>query len=93
MEGEERKRYALAVEWNMWIGQVGPSTLEKWRIKGMRLGRGRSSMMAATRVRGGGRRIVMPEARRLIEFEEENAMSRSSSLKGDVVDKVVDRSW
>jgi len=30
------------------IGHVGPSTDEKWRSKGARLLRGRSSIMAAT---------------------------------------------
>ena len=74
----------------MWIGQVGPKTLEKWRTKGTRLASGRSSMIAATCVSGGGRRIVKPDARRFILSEDENAMSRSSSLSGEVGERVVD---
>ena len=69
----------------MWIGQVGPSTLEKWRIRGTRFPRGRNSTMVAMWRRGGGRRIEKWVATSFREAEVENAkLEISCAVKDDV---------
>lgn len=47
MDGELVKRLVFCGECKIRIGQLGPRTAEKARIKGTKLGRGRFSMMVA----------------------------------------------